>query len=109
MMKRILVCFFSLLVVLQIMPGVEANSLVSAFTAALVLSLINVTLKPVMLILTLPINILSLGLFTLVVNAICLGLTDWLVRGFEIYGFFYAILAAFVLSIVTLIVNSAIK
>jgi putative membrane protein len=109
MIKRILVCFFGLLVVLQLLPSVAASSLLSTFVAALVLSLINVTLKPVMLILTLPINILTLGLFTLIVNAICIGLTDWLVPGFVIYGFGSAMLAALLLSIVTLIVNSVIK
>ncbi len=105
MFKRLLVTFFGLLVVIQILPGIASPGLWITLLAALVLSLINVTLKPLMLILTLPINLLSLGLFTLVVNAICLGLTDWLVQDFQVRGFGWALLGALLLSIVTIIVN----
>ena len=105
MIRRFLVTLFGLLVVLQISPGIRSDSLFTSLVAALVLSLINLTFKPLLLLLTLPVNLLSLGLFTLVVNGACLGLAAWLVDGFDVAGFGSALLGALLLSLVTLLVN----
>ncbi|MDP2360010.1 MAG: phage holin family protein [bacterium] len=109
MIRRLAVTFFGLLVVLQVLPGIWSDSLLSSAIAALVLGLINLSFKPVLLLLTLPVNLLSLGLFTLVINGACLALTAWLVDGFHVKGFGSAVLGAFLLSVVTLIVNGLLK
>ncbi|MFA7332529.1 MAG: phage holin family protein [Candidatus Delongbacteria bacterium] len=106
MIRRLAVTFFGLLVVLQVGPGVHSDSVLHTVVAALVLSLINLTFKPVLLLLTLPVNLLSLGLFTLVINGFCLGITAWLVDGFRLTGVGSALLGALLLSLVTLIVNA---
>jgi putative membrane protein len=109
MLKRSLVTFFGLLVVMQLLPGIRADSLWVALVAALVLSLINLTIKPLLLVLTLPATLLTLGLFTIVINGACLGLTAWLVPGFAVAGFGSALLGALLLSLTTILVNSMLR
>lgn len=109
MIRRLLITFFGLLVVLQVSPGISSVSWQTSAVAALVLSLINLSFKPVMLLVTLPVNLLSLGLFTLVINGICLYATAWLVDGFRVAGFGSAVLGAFLLSVVTLIVRALVE
>lgn len=84
----------------QIIPGVSVDSFFVAFIAALVLGIINVILKPILLILTLPINIFTLGLFTLVINAFLVLLASNLVDGFRVDGFWWALLFSLVMSVV---------
>lgn len=84
----------------EIIPGVEVDSFFVAFIAALVLGVINVLLKPILLILTLPINILTLGLFTLVINAFLVLLASNWVDGFTVNGFWWALIFSLVMSIV---------
>ncbi len=102
MIKRSGVSFFAILAVMQFYSGMQ-GSFVGALLAAFVLSLINVSLKPVLLVLTLPINILTLGIFTLFVNAICLWLTDVIVPRFAVNSAFWG---AFWISIITLFINT---
>ena len=70
----------------QIIPGVIFSSAGSLLAAVLVLALVNALVRPVMVILTLPLTIVTLGLFLLVVNAAMIGLTAWFLRGFEVQG-----------------------
>lgn len=84
----------------EIIPGVEVASFFVAFIAALVLGVINVLLKPILLILTLPINILTLGLFTLVINAFLVLLASNWVDGFTVNGFWWALVFSLAMSIV---------
>jgi putative membrane protein len=72
-----------------------------ALLAGLVLGLINALVRPVLVVLTLPLTLLTLGLFLLVLNGICLALTAWLVPGFDIDGFLPAVLGALVISVVS--------
>lgn len=109
MIRRLLVTFFGLLVVLQISPGIHSKDWPTTAVAALVLSLINLSFKPMLLLVTLPVNLLSLGLFTLVINGVCLYATAWLVDGFRIAGFGSAVLGALLLSLVTLIVRALVE
>jgi putative membrane protein len=109
MIKRSLVTFFGLLVAMQLVPGIDSSGLIAALAAAFVLSIFNLTLKPLLVLLTLPVTLLSLGLFLLVINAILLGFTAWLVPGFHVLNFGSALIGSVVLSLVTLIVNSMIK
>jgi putative membrane protein len=100
--RQALVTFFSILVVVQLYPGVSATGWLPQLLAAFVLTGINLLVRPLLLILTLPITILSLGLFFLVINAICLRLTDWLVPGFDVGS---AFIGSLLISIVSMIIN----
>lgn len=92
-----------------IVPGVRVDTFTSALVVALVLGIINAFLKPVLLILTLPINVLSLGLFTLVLNALLILLVDRLVPGFEVGGFFQAFIFGIVLTLANTFINHVYK
>lgn len=85
--------------------GVFVDNFYTALVIALVLGIINAILKPILLLLTLPINILSLGLFTLVINAALIMLTTLFVPGFKIDSFWIAILFGLVLSILNWFIN----
>lgn len=82
-----------------LLPGVTVSGFMAAFVTALVLGVINAVLKPVLVLLTLPINVLTLGLFTLVINALLIMLTTYIVPGFAVAGFGWAILFGLVLSL----------
>jgi len=83
--------------------GVAVNSWIAALVAALVMGLINVTIKPLAQLISLPITVLTLGFFYLVINALMLLLVGWLVPGVTIGGFWTAFFAAIVLSILNAI------
>jgi putative membrane protein len=78
-------------------------SFYTALVVALALAVVNLILKPILIILTLPINILTLGLFTLVINGLLLWLVSTFVRGFEVAGFTPAFLAALIISVVSFV------
>ena len=77
--------------------------------AAILFGLLNTVIKPILIFFTLPLNILTLGLFTLVINAIILKLTDYWMDSFTINGFGVAILAALIISIVSVVLHSLLK
>jgi putative membrane protein len=85
-----------------ILPGFEISSIFTALVAALVLGLVNSLIKPVINIATLPINVATLGLFSIVINALMLSLTSAIVKGFSIKGFLTSIIAAVILSLLNL-------
>ena len=93
----------ALFLVVTIVPGFTYRDWLSLAIAAAVLGLLNAIVRPILFVLTLPITVVTLGLFLLVLNAIMLELTAWLVPGFGIEGFGWAIVGALVLSIVTLV------
>ena len=84
-----------------ILPGVEISSLASLIVAALVLGCANAFVKPMLLLLTLPITILTLGLFYAVVNGVVFALAAFLVPGFSVRSFVWAILGAFMVGLVS--------
>ncbi len=87
----------------SLLPGIKVSGLFTAFVVAVLLGVVNVFLKPLFLVLTLPINILTLGLFTFVINAILVLIVAWVVPGFSVNGFWWALLFSFVISIVGVI------
>lgn len=91
---------FAIIVTAYLLPGVHVQSLGAAFVAAVVLGVINAVIKPILIILTLPINILTLGLFTFVINALVIIFTSKLVPGFTVDGFWWALIFSVVLSII---------
>ncbi|MCL5411553.1 MAG: phage holin family protein [Patescibacteria group bacterium] len=97
----------ALMITAYLIPGIKINNVATAFVAALVLGLINTFIRPALILLTLPINFLTLGLFTLVVNALMLFLVTKIVPGFNIDNFWpTALLGALVLSIVSTILGT---
>lgn len=90
--------------------GVEvAGGFWSYVWVAAILGLVNAVVRPILILLTLPLTILTLGLFILVVNAITLGITDWLTTAIDIDGFWTTLLAALVISLVSWALSAAIS
>jgi putative membrane protein len=99
---RWIVNTLALLLVVHVVPNFHYRSWISLAIAAAVLGLLNAIVRPVLFVLTLPLTVVTLGLFLLVLNAVMLELTAWIVPGFDIDGFGWAIVGALVLSIVSL-------
>ena len=89
-----------------LIDGIRVSGFLCAFFTAAILGILNVFFRPVLLILTLPINILSLGLFTFVINALLLKMASGVIPGFEVYGFWSAIFGSLVISIVNWVLSS---
>ncbi len=89
----------------RIVPGIRADGFGPLLVTALILGVLNAVIRPVLLLLTLPFNILTLGLFTFVVNAAMLGAAAFVVRGFHIEGVLPALLGAVVLALVSGVLN----
>lgn len=106
---RWLVITVAILLASMMVSGIRVESLTTAVVAAAILGVINVFLRPVLLILTLPLTILTLGVFAFVLNALMLLLVAYFVPGFEVDGFFSAFLGALIISIVSWIANRFIK
>jgi putative membrane protein len=103
---RLLIGMLSLGLAARIIPGIYVQDWVTLLFAALLLSVVNAVVKPVFVILTFPVTIVTLGLFLLVVNAAMLGLVAWLLPGFAIAGFIPALLGWLVMAIVGGVLNS---
>lgn len=90
----------AILVTAYFLPGVAVSGFLTALAVAVVLGILNLFIKPILIVLTLPINILTLGLFTLVINAFLIWLIPFIVPGFRLSGFLSAFLFALILAIV---------
>lgn len=95
----------ALLFTAWIVPGISLAGFAAAMWAAVVIGLVNIFIRPILLILTLPINILTLGLFTFVINALMLWLVSKLVPGFSIDGFLSALFGSIIISILSIFIN----
>lgn len=102
---RVLITGIAVFLAVMFVPGLEVDSLSAGLTTVLVLTVLNLLVRPILLVLTLPLIILSLGLFLIVVNALLLELTAYLVSGFSVTGFWPAVGGAVVISVVTMILN----
>ena len=90
----------ALLAVAYLLPGIQVDGFGSALIAALVLGLINALIRPLLVLLTLPITILTLGLFMLVINGLLFWLAGSVLRGFEVSGFWVGVMGALLYSII---------
>ena len=90
----------------QILPGVQVSGIIDALLVALVLSFLNTFLKPVLLILTIPVTLFTFGLFLLVINAIIIVVADALLDGFNVNGFGWALLFSLILSVINALLLS---
>ncbi|NES97937.1 MAG: phage holin family protein [Desertifilum sp. SIO1I2] len=95
----------ALIITAQIVPGIAVTGLGAAAIAALVLGLVNAIVRPILVILTLPITVVTLGLFLLVVNAISLWVVAALSPGFAVTGFLSALIGSIILSITASLIN----
>ena len=89
--------------------GIRVNGFFSALLAAALLGILNAFFRPIALILTLPINILSLGLFTFVINALMLKMASGVIAGFEVYGFWTAVFGSLFISLISWGLNTFIN
>lgn len=85
-----------------IVPEIEIDNFISAMFVCIIIALINTFIKPLLQLITLPINILTLGLFSLVINALMLMLAGWIAPGFEVEGFLSALFGSLLLSLFAL-------
>jgi putative membrane protein len=99
----------ALLVVDAMFQGIWFDTNQATIAAAVVLALVNTYLRPLVVVLTLPINILTLGLFTLVINALMLELVSWVIPTFHVEGFWTAVGGALVISIISFLLNWFLK
>ncbi|MBF4984886.1 phage holin family protein [Nonlabens mediterrranea] len=83
----------------KLLPGVTTDGYLSAVLVAISLSLLNFIVRPILVILTLPVTIITLGIFLLVINAIIILLADWLVSGFDVDGLLWAFIFSLLLAI----------
>ncbi|MEO2062358.1 MAG: phage holin family protein [Christiangramia sp.] len=96
---KLLLTAVAVVILAKILPGVTVNSYLTAVIVALVLAVLNFLVKPLLVILTLPVTILTLGLFLLIINAIIIFIADGFVSGFDVDGWFMAIVFSLLLSL----------
>ena len=105
---QLIISTLAVLIASYLLPGVEIvdNNFFTALLVAAVLAFLNAVIKPIMIILTIPITFLTLGLFLLVINALMILLAAKLVDNFRVDGFWWALLFSLILSLVTSILES---
>ena len=97
---NLIVNTLSIFAVSYILSGVHVDSFITAIIVAVVLSVFNVTLKPFLILVTIPITLVTMGLFLLVINVLVIYAPDWLIDGFSIDGFWWAVLFSLLVSLV---------
>jgi putative membrane protein len=105
LLLRWLLSALALLAVAYIYPGVRVESFFAAAVAALALGLVNALVRPVLVILTLPVTIVTLGLFLFVINALLFWLVSEMVKGFAVQGFVAALIGSVLYSLITTLVS----
>lgn len=106
---RLLLNALAVVILSYVLPGVGVDSMLTAIIVAVVLSILNFLVKPILVIFTLPITILTLGLFLLVINAIIILLAANLIDGFYVTSFWWAIIFSLLLSFLQAILQSVLK
>ena len=109
MILKMILTTRAILLVTNVYSGIQVDSVTTAIIAAVVLALINTIVRPVIVLLTLPISMLTLGLFLLVINAAMLYVAAWLVNGFDVGGYWDALIASLIISVVVALLNGLIK
>jgi putative membrane protein len=109
LLVRFLLNGVAVLLTAYLLPHVDVKNYESALVTALVLSVANVIIKPILIVLTIPITVLTLGLFLLVINALIILLVDHFVPGFSVDGFWWALAFSLIMSIFNSIINDILK
>jgi len=106
---RWLVLTAAIIVASYALDGIQVKGFLSAFFAAAILGVLNAFFRPILIILTLPINILTLGLFTFIINALLLKMASGVISGFDVRGFWAAVFGSVIISVVSWALNSFIS
>jgi len=99
----------ALLLTSALIAGIEVNGFLAALFAALVLGIVNAIIRPIIILLTLPINLITLGLFTVIINGFMLKITSTVVNGFAVHGFWAATIGAIILSLISAVLNALVE
>lgn len=102
---KILLTGVAALIAAYILPGVQIDGFVSALILAVVLALLNAVVRPILVILTIPVTVLTLGLFLLVINALIILMAEYLIAGFNVDGFLWALIFSLVLSLIEAVLD----
>src|SRR5436309_8726893 len=102
---RLLLNGVAIILAAYVLPGLHIDGPFAALAAGIILGFVNAIVRPILFVLTLPLTLVTLGLFIFVLNAICFALTAWLVPGFSVDGFWSALLGALLVSVVSWILN----
>ncbi len=105
LLLRWLIQTIAILVAAYVLKGIDVTGFVPALAAAALLGILNAFVRPLLLLLTLPLNILSLGLFTFVINAFLLKIASLVIEGFTVEGFWAALLGSLFISFVSALLN----
>lgn len=108
LIAKIFITVLALFIVAYYVPGITIDGFYTALVVALIFGLLNITIKPILIILTLPINLLTLGLFTFIINGALFWFVASFVDGFYVVGFLPAVIGAFIVSVVSWIGNKLI-
>ena len=106
---RILINALAIYFTAAIVPGIALSGVMAALGSGLVLGLVNAVVRPILIIMTLPFTLLTLGLFLFVLNGLCLWLTSLLVKGFEVHGFWAAVFGSILVSIVSWLLTTSVS
>jgi putative membrane protein len=106
---RWLILTVAIIVASYLLEGIHISGFFSAFFAAAALGILNALFRPILILLTLPINILTLGLFTFIINALMLKMASGVIPGFEVHGFWTAVFGSLIISVVSSLLNSFIS
>ena len=106
LLVRWLLLTISIIVTSYLVDGIHVTSFFAAFFAAAVLGILNALFRPILIVITLPINILTLGLFTFVINALLLKMASGVVPGFYVEGFWSAVFGSLIISLVSWLLSS---
>jgi putative membrane protein len=106
---RVLITALAILIVAKFVPGIQVDGLYPAIISAVILGFLNALVRPILFVLTLPITILSLGLFALVINGLLFLFAASFIEGFSVDGFLPAIIGSFLVSLISALGNRFIK
>lgn len=106
---RLLLTALAVVILAKILPGVEVDGYGSAIIVAIVLAILRLFVKPILVILTLPITIITLGLFLFIVNALIIEMADYFISGFDVRNIWWALLFSLLLSILQSIFHSILE
>lgn len=106
LLSYLLINGFAVFVASYVLPGVQVDSFLTALIVAIILGAVNTFIRPFLLLLTLPITLMTLGLFTFVINALLVLLVDMLVPGLIVDGFWWALAFSLIVSVISSFLNS---
>lgn len=108
MIRNWLINALAVIILAYVLPGIWVANIYTALAVALVLGILNAVVKPLLVVLTIPITVVTLGLFLLIINVLMIELTDYFITGFRVDGFWWALIFSFGLSLVSGLIGAII-